>query len=354
MKKISVLILALIAALSVSACGKEEENQDGKEVSAKPEQVSSATSLNMVRAHQMASLVLYEDGRRKEAEKHAGHPVEELFFSISRSLRSKNAELTAELRDALKEPSRLIYKGAQVTELKNSYRHAEELLDRAEADLVPESVRESTSFKGQLVAGLLEKVEEEYSEAVENGAVKKKIEYQDTWGALEQAENLFDSYRSSFGEEATEIEKQIDGLKGVIPSIEPAKKPASVETVEGYVDGAVLELNEAAGGTVEKSDPVEELGEVQQALTEVETTYASGNKQEAEELATEAYLEHFEKIEPALAKADKELMEEIEVALATTLRESIRSGAANNRIEAQVAKIKENIEEAELALKGDK
>lgn len=349
MRKAIPLLVAIVSVAVLVGCGGEQ--QGSANGTGTPEQVEDAGQLGMVRAHETVSLRLYEEGEAAQASKHAGHPTEEIFFSLARTLRSKDAALTADLRKALKRPNDLILDGAPPEEVKAAYDSAWGLLDRAATSLVPDDVRDTTAFRAQVIANLLEKVEEEYGEAVVDGRLEKPIEFQDAWGALEEAERRFAADRASFGKEADKIEEQLGTLDEAMPSLTPPVPRVSAEKVETAVDAAVAELNEVAGVQAAPKDPVAELKEVGGLLTEARNAYAKGEREQAQELVSEAYLEHFEKVEPALAERDKELMESLEVLIATELRNEIKAGAPKTKVNALVRQALRELDDAEKVLK---
>lgn len=339
--------LVLLVAI-FTGCG-QKSSEGPAEVKVTPEQVEDAASLTMVRAHQVASLTLYKAGDRKKASKHAGHPIEEIFWSISRSLQSKDAALTADLRKSLKEPSKLIFADAPASELDQSFKESWTMLDRAQESLVPTDVRQDASFKWQLISNLLESVEGEYGEAIEGTHIVKQVEYQDAWGALQEANRLFKQGSNSSVSEMKVVKRELGSLMEELPSVNPPAKPATLEQVEGHVEAATAVLAELAGPT---SDPVAEIDKVEKLLNQVKQAYANGNRVEAKQLAAEAYLDHFEKIEPELAKRDKQLMEELEVMIATDLRNKIKKGASTGEIDAIVSEATKGLNQARPLLEG--
>ena len=108
------------------------------------------------------------------------------------------------------------------------------------------------------------------------------------------------------------------------------------------------------GAAEEQSTPavaVEEIGETETALDNAVTQLRAGDRKQAEETVAEAYLQHFEKVEGPLEKADPELNEELEEAISGELREKIRSGASVREVTKLVADIKDDLATAEGKLK---
>lgn len=351
MRKLVLPAAAALLPAPVAGCGNGGTPAGGgAAAAATPAQIEDAGSLALVRAHQIASMRLYEKGRVGQAAKHAGHPTEEIFVSLARKLRSRDATLTAELRNALKKTNDLILENAPPGVVRVAYDEAREPLDRAETLLVPQAVRGTAAFRAQTIANLLEKVEQEYGEAIEADRIGKEIQYQNAWGALEMATQRFSGGRSAFGEEAARIDGYLAALHRALPGVETPHHPAPKETVGEAVDGAVAALAEVAGAEV-ASDPLSEVRKTAELLAVVRSKYAAGKRQEAEELATEAYLEHFEKAEPELGKRDRELMEKLEMLLATKLRSETKAGAPEATVDALIERALGALDRAEAVLK---
>jgi len=104
----------------------------------------------------------------------------------------------------------------------------------------------------------------------------------------------------------------------------------------------------------EKSTPavaVREIGETETALDQALDQLRAGDRKQAEETVAEAYLQHFEKVEGPLEKADPELNEELEEAISGELREKIRSGAPVPEVTKLVGEVKRDLVTAEGKLK---
>lgn len=243
---IAAALIALLVAVA-AGCGDESDGSGEATTAAASEQVEDAAQLAMIRAHQIASLRLYEKGQIARAAKHAGHPAEEIFFALSRTLRSKDAALTADLREALGRSTDLVLASAPLAEVEASFEQAWQVLDRAEASLVPDDVRGTATFRAQTIASLLGTVGGEYAEAVDGGRVAEEIEYQDAWGALTVAGSRFSAVRGELADRAAGIATHLADLRGKLPGVESPPRPAGPEKVQRSVDAAVDELNEVAG-----------------------------------------------------------------------------------------------------------
>jgi hypothetical protein len=93
-----------------------------------------------------------------------------------------------------------------------------------------------------------------------------------------------------------------------------------------------------------------QVGETRIALAAAMKTYKSGDKAAAEEQVSEAYLQHFEGVEGPLGKRDAALKEELEDAIATELRQKIKSGSGAE-VAALYKEIVVNLSKAEALLR---
>lgn len=99
-------------------------------------------------------------------------------------------------------------------------------------------------------------------------------------------------------------------------------------------------------------DAAAELASVVRLLRGAGASYASGDSERAGELVTKAYLDHFERIEGQLAAHDPALLESLEVAISTTLRERIEAGAPVEEVEALLDGTLDELERTEPLLQG--
>ena len=100
--------------------------------------------------------------------------------------------------------------------------------------------------------------------------------------------------------------------------------------------GGVVALS-GCGSDEEKSSEPEVSAE--QAITEIEATRIrlekaveeakAGRAHEAEELVSEGYLQHFEKVEGPLDEVNHELNEELEESISQELRAAVKAGKAD-------------------------
>src|SRR3954454_7059510 len=105
----------------------------------------------------------------------------------------------------------------------------------------------------------------------------------------------------------------------------------------------------------EQSTPAQavmEIGTVETALETALRQVEAGDRPAAEETVAQAYVDHFEKVEGPLGKADGELNEKLEEAISDELRQKIESGAPAAEVQTLVAKIKADLATAKRKLGG--
>ena len=94
------------------------------------------------------------------------------------------------------------------------------------------------------------------------------------------------------------------------------------------------------------AEAVAEIGEIKTLLATAVDQVRSGDADAAEETVGDAYLEHFESVEDPLGERDHDLMEELEEAISTDLRNDIKDGKSADEIETKVDEIKADLDKA--------
>lgn len=97
---------------------------------------------------------------------------------------------------------------------------------------------------------------------------------------------------------------------------------------------------------------VAEIDEVRSGLDEALAAYRKGDADAAEQLAGDAYLEHFELVEGPLEERDEELNEELEELIREELRAAIVDGAPASEVETLVETANSDLDEATAVLQG--
>ena len=121
---------------------------------------------------------------------------------------------------------------------------------------------------------------------------------------------------------------------------------------------AILALAAAGCGDDDESEEesatpaeaVAEIDEIKRMLATAVDQVRSGDADAAEKTVGDAYLEHFEKVEGPLGEEDHDLMEELEEAVSTDLRNDIKDGKSAEEIDAAVDDIETNLDRAVVLL----
>ncbi len=114
-------------------------------------------------------------------------------------------------------------------------------------------------------------------------------------------------------------------------------------------DEAAEEAEETA---LTPDEAIGEIALVRKGIEEGLAAYEAGDAATAETLVGDAYLEHFELVEPPLEEADEELNEELEVLIRETLTGAIAAGEPVKDVEKLVDEANSGLDEAEAALSG--
>ncbi|MBI2910816.1 MAG: hypothetical protein HYY05_01640, partial [Chloroflexi bacterium] len=118
---------------------------------------------------------------------HTAHPLAEDLPVIEPALQARDAALAARLREALTGN----LNPADATSLAASVARTQAVLQEARQALVPPAVAGDLAFRGNLLAALIDAAAEEYGEALSDGALKRRDEYDDGYGFFQQALSLW-------------------------------------------------------------------------------------------------------------------------------------------------------------------
>jgi hypothetical protein len=100
------------------------------------------------------------------------------------------------------------------------------------------------------------------------------------------------------------------------------------------------------------AEAVAEIGEIKTLLATAVDQVRAGDAETAEETVGNAYLEHFEHVEAPLGEKDHDLMEELEEAISTDLRNDIKDGKSADQIKTKVDEIEADLDRAVEVLQG--
>ena len=98
------------------------------------------------------------------------------------------------------------------------------------------------------------------------------------------------------------------------------------------------------------AEAVQEIAAIKVLLARAVTEVDAGDRDKADTTVGDAYLEHFEHVEAPLGDRDHDLMEELEEAISTDLRDQIKDGDDVGSIRSSVDEIGEQLDDAVEAL----
>ena len=338
------------AAFTAIGCGNDEKSSDGGEPAAaaataevEGEQVTFGSLVAQIRGHHRAALERHHAGDRKAALEHANHPAKEILDSIQPELEQPSPETVESLTNALRAVPTAIRDGSNA-EVDAAIAKAAAETSKAEAAVVGETA-DSDAYRGSVIADITAVAAHEYEEALDGDKIAREDEFQDGYGFIQEAQDLYREIEPRVKEqaagEAAEITEAFEKLEAAMPSGEAPANPAPLEDVEEAAKLVGAELEETVGAKpVEQSDPAAVQAEIERLLDEIVQTYDPADPDAAAELSAEAYLENYETIEAGVIAAAPDVNEVLEPLLGAELRKRIREGASKDEIAAMVRRAK--------------
>ncbi len=182
--------------------------------------------LGQMRGHLIVAGELMREGNFAQAEKHIGHPVEELYGSVEPELERRRVKPFKETLTALLE---LIQASPRSPDTRKAYQSAVAAIEAARLG-VPEAVRRDPATTAAVVREIVKVAASEYYASIADGAIVETIEYQDSRGfVLYAGELLKSSLGPGSGPEAiallVPIQKRLTALAKAWPSLKPPPRP---------------------------------------------------------------------------------------------------------------------------------
>jgi hypothetical protein len=192
--------------------------------------VDYMTKLGLMKGHLLVAKELLDLQKPAQAEPHIGHPVEEIYVDVEDQLNERNVP---EFKTSLISLQDLVK--AKSTKIDTNFTEAVKSVDNAIAFL-PEAMRSSPEFVLQVINGLLDTANSEYTAAIANGKISAAIEYQDSRGFVIYAEELYKGISSQVSAANADTDKLIasnmselsKNWPSVIPPATPVNPPAVV------------------------------------------------------------------------------------------------------------------------------
>jgi hypothetical protein len=354
MRRRVVAVAVATALAGAAACGGEKASSPRSLARPTVEQVTTGGRLAEMRGHHRVALELVRAGDRATAAAHAGHPIEEVFGAVEGEIREHDAAAADGLRRALEGVTAAVSTGRAGADVEAAVQVAAEAVRRAERAVVGD-LADAVSYRGSVVAALLGAAAHEYEEAVEGTAVREAIEYQDAYGFVQVARELYETIegdvRAADAADAREVEEAFETLARALPGVRPPATVVAVSEVERAASLVGHELAETVDAVLlEAREPGEVVQAIEDVLARALQAYGRGEREEAAELAAKAYLDHYEAIEGDVIRLAPEVNAELEPLLGTELRARIRAGAPVEEIRGLLDRIRALLARARDAL----
>ncbi|CDI05663.1 exported hypothetical protein [Candidatus Nitrosotenuis uzonensis] len=258
---------------------------------------------------------------------HATHPIAELYDLMKPHLKEADIAFDEKVQKTLLELGKKT--GSDVTreEAQVAINEAKSIIEEARNLVIGPELSNNVVFKAGLMIGLLETSIGEYEEAVMNNQIQEMAEFQDGSAFVWRSQQIFNTIKDNLEKhDSDEIEAMYADLWSAYNTKDD---PEHVATL---ANGIINEVGAATGAKIEDVDLLVYVDNIRALLAETKVKYAEGDKDEALRLATKAYLDNYEFLEPTLADIDKDLMEEIEIMLREDLRAMMRNNAPSEQV----------------------
>ncbi len=284
MNKIALGILSIIV-LGSSPIAFADSDRDLK--------LEFAGTLEETLGHFWALEMNLDENNSELALIHATHPIAELFDTLSIHL-DDNLEFKAKLEQTLFELKDKASTKVTRSDAQSAIEDAKEIIQEARDIVVGDELSNDSSFKAQLINGLLETSKVEYKEAIEDGDIVEMAEFQDGSAFIWRSQQIFEEVRNdiessgdvddTYGEiwfaydqraNPSEVTLLVDAIIEefkILSGIESAESK-HMEEVFGSDSPIVVELDETLSMDTNNSDKTDEIPHIETEETD-ETSLA--------------------------------------------------------------------------------
>jgi hypothetical protein len=284
------------------------------------------------------------------AKAHSLHPIAEIYSTIEPSISNINSTLNTTLASDLSQFSQMV-NVSSLDEFEEQSKKINGTLNQTIQRVIPRDALSNSSFNLGVVSDLLSIAETEYGEAVENGTIKEIVEYQDGQAFVSRAQNMFTQATLILPPEMnSNVEETVQFFSALDIAIQNKSNPDVVDRSVGSIIHEISEITgineESLAGQESGTESGEIISEIRSLLNQTIDAYRQQNYEEAEALATTAYLDNFEFIEAPLAEKDKAIMQN-KVLLREQLRQLIQDHVPIEELQLHIDKINSNLKNAE-------
>jgi len=303
------------------------------------EKLSFAGSLEETLGHFWAIEKNLDDHNAELALVHATHPIAELYLSMKPELKAANPEFDSKIQQTLMDLGKKTGSNVTREDAQMAIDDAKEIIQEARILVVGEELGNDTAFKAKLIQGLLKTSISEYQEGVKNQQIEMMAEFQDGSAFVWRSQQIFEEIKSNFPEHEAE---EIDEFYSDLWSAYDAK--SNPDQIAIVANGIINKLDMAIGEKTGETDSLTYVENIRNLLNQVKASYAHGDKDTAQSLATKAYLDNFEFLEKPLKESNPELVDELETMMRIELRDMIKNDASVSDVDGQVDGILEKMD----------
>ena len=206
--------------------------------------VDYMVKLGLMKGHLLVAQELIDLKQLAQAEPHIGHPVEEIYADVEEQLTERKVpEFKTPLIALLDLVKGGAKDGAKVT---TDFTAAVKSVDGA-IGFLPAAQRNSPKFSLQIINGLLDTANAEYTASIANGKIAQVVEYQDSRGFVIYANQLYKAIEPQLKKDhpaaATSISTSLTTLTKAWPT---AIAPAAPVTTAAEVTKLIKSIESEA------------------------------------------------------------------------------------------------------------
>jgi len=319
-------VLAFIAFASSSSIAFADTDYD--------EKLAFAGHLEETLGHFWAIEQNLNDNNAELALVHATHPIAELYALMKPDLQKNDPQLDAHVEQILMDLGKKTGKDVTRQDAEQALADAKDVVEIARTALVGDDLSKDTNFKIQLMQGLLETSKGEYEEGVANGQINLMAEFQDGSAFVWRSEQIYGEIKSDIPQHNAD---ELDAF--YVDLWDGYKARANPEDITTKANAIIHDLDEVRGVESEETDLLNYVENIRSLLQQTKEQYAAGNTDDAQSLATKAYLDNFEYLESTIVKQNPELKDDMEQMMRVELRDMIKNGSPSSEVNAHIDKI---------------
>ena len=239
----TITVLTILFALGSMPLAFAASDNEGK--------LEFAGTLEETLGHFWALEQNLDDKNAELALVHATHPIAELYDTMSMHLKD-NPEFDAKLKETLLDLQNKASTEVTREDAQAAIDEAREIIEEARIIVVGKNLSDDSTFKIQLINGLLETAKVEYQEAVVDGKIKEMAEFQDGSAFVWRSQQILGTLADLEQNTVDEIDaKYVDLWKAFDTNVNPAE-------MSSITDEIISKFVEISGVESKKSEHVME------------------------------------------------------------------------------------------------